>query len=120
VGVVAQLRGSDDAAPITALVRGGGDALEFVREALDVLGELDPHLLVRVALDALVCAHVDDRGATRRSAASASSVRSWAWKSWERGNLCFGMRSTVILPWRVLVSITVTPPVPTARWSMFA
>jgi hypothetical protein len=67
VGVVAELRANSHAASITALMRDGDEALESVREALEVLGELDPQLLVRVALDALVCAHVDDRGAARRS-----------------------------------------------------
>jgi hypothetical protein len=61
VGVVAELRDNVDAASITALVRDGGEALGYVREALEVLGELDPQLLVRVAIDALVSAHVDAR-----------------------------------------------------------
>jgi hypothetical protein len=65
VGVVAELRADVDASSVTALVREGGEALECVREALEVLGELDPQLLVGVALDALVCAHVDDLGAAR-------------------------------------------------------
>jgi hypothetical protein len=63
VGVVAELRANFHPASITASVRDGGEALECVREALEVLGELDPQLLVRVALDALVCAYADDRGA---------------------------------------------------------
>jgi hypothetical protein len=67
VGVAAELRANVDAASITALVRGGSEALECVREALEVLGELDPQLLVGVALHALVCAHVDDPGAARQS-----------------------------------------------------
>ncbi len=67
VGVVAELRANVDAASITALVRDGGEARECVREALELLGELDPQLLVRVALDALVCAHGDGRGAARQS-----------------------------------------------------
>ncbi len=54
VGVVAQLRDHAEAAPLAALVRDGGEARERVREALEVLGELDPQLLVRVALEALV------------------------------------------------------------------
>ena len=53
----AALRADVDAASITALVRDKDEGLEYVREALEVLGELDPQLLVRVALDALVCAH---------------------------------------------------------------
>jgi hypothetical protein len=57
VGIVADLRANVDAASITALVRDEGEGLEYVREALEVLGELDPQLLVRVALDALVCVH---------------------------------------------------------------
>jgi hypothetical protein len=63
VGVVAELRANDETAPLAALVRDGGEALEHAREALEVLGELDPRLLVQVALDALVRAHVDDPGA---------------------------------------------------------
>jgi hypothetical protein len=63
MGVVAQLRASDAAASVAALVRDGGEALERVREALEVLGEFDPQLLVQVALDALACAHVDVPGA---------------------------------------------------------
>ncbi len=65
VGVVAQLRANSRAAALTTLVRGGDKTLECVREALEVLGELDPQLLVQVALDALVSVHVDDRGAAR-------------------------------------------------------
>jgi|GEM_PF-6697214 len=71
VGVVTQLRANVDPASITAMVRDGGGALECVREALEVLGELDPELLVRVALDALVCAHVDDRAAARGGSGSS-------------------------------------------------
>jgi hypothetical protein len=58
VNVVAQLRVDGETAPLTAWVRAGGEALECVREALEVLGELDPQLLVQVALDALVSAPV--------------------------------------------------------------
>jgi hypothetical protein len=66
VGIVAQLR-NGDAAPLRAWAREGGEALERVREALKVLGELDPPLLVALALDGLVCAHVDDHSAVRQS-----------------------------------------------------
>jgi hypothetical protein len=66
-GVVAELRDNVDAGSITALVRHGGEALGYVREALEVLGELDPQLLVRVALDALVSAHLDPRGVVDQS-----------------------------------------------------
>jgi hypothetical protein len=53
VGIVAQLA-AGDAAPVRAWAREGGAALERVREALHVLGELDRQLLVNVALDGLL------------------------------------------------------------------
>jgi hypothetical protein len=67
VGIVAQLRADGDAAPLRAWAREGGEALERVREALKVLGEFDPQSLVALALDGLVCAHIDDRSAVRQS-----------------------------------------------------
>jgi uncharacterized protein YbcI len=67
VDVVAQLLANGESAPLTALLHGGHDGLERVRGALDVLGELDRQLLVQVALDALICAHLDGRGAAERS-----------------------------------------------------
>ena len=67
VDVVAQLRANGESAPLTAFVQGGHEGLEHVREALEVLGELDPQLLVQVALDALICVHLDGRGAAQHS-----------------------------------------------------
>jgi hypothetical protein len=61
VGIVAQLQTTGDAAPLRDWAREGGEALERVREALRVLGELDPQLLVAVALDGLLRVDGDDR-----------------------------------------------------------
>jgi hypothetical protein len=60
VGIVTQLA-AGDAAPVRAWAREGGEALERVREALHVLGELDRQLLVNVALDGLLGADASVR-----------------------------------------------------------
>jgi hypothetical protein len=67
VGVVAQLHDDGESAPLTALVHGGQEGLTHAREALEVLGELDPQLLVQVALDALICVHLGGRAAAQPS-----------------------------------------------------
>jgi hypothetical protein len=67
VGIVAQLRANGDAAPLRAWAREGGEALERVRDALKVLSEFDPQFLVALAVDGLVCAHIDDRSAVRQN-----------------------------------------------------
>ncbi len=74
LGVVAQLSGNGKAAALAAWTREGGDALEYAREALEILGEFDRQLLVQVALDALICVHADARGAGGIPAASASAT----------------------------------------------
>jgi beta-phosphoglucomutase-like phosphatase (HAD superfamily) len=60
VAIVAQLT-AGDAAPVRAWAREGGAALERVREALHVLGELDRQLLVNLALDGLLGADASGR-----------------------------------------------------------
>jgi hypothetical protein len=67
VGIVAQLRASGEVALLRTWAREGGEALDRVREALSVLGELDPRLLVEVALDGLIRAQFEDRSAVPRS-----------------------------------------------------
>jgi len=67
VDLVAQLHDDGESAPLTALVHRGQEGLAHAREALEVLGELDPQLLVQVALDALICVHLEGRGAAQPS-----------------------------------------------------
>jgi hypothetical protein len=67
VDVVAQLRANGESAPLTALVHSGHEGLERVREALGVLGELDPQHLVQVALNALIRVHHDAPGTAPQS-----------------------------------------------------
>jgi hypothetical protein len=67
VAIIARLRADGDAASLRAWAREGGEALERVREALEVLGELDPPLLIALALDGLVCAQTDDGSDMRQS-----------------------------------------------------
>jgi diguanylate cyclase (GGDEF)-like protein len=69
VDLVAQLQTSVDPAAIARMVREGGEALACLREAVEVLGELDPQLLVGLALDALI-AQGEDRGPPHRRRAS--------------------------------------------------
>ncbi len=64
--------------PLIARLRGGEAGPEDARDALLVLGELDPQLLVQVALDALIAAYLDDPGAAyqpNREAGRASNAR---------------------------------------------
>jgi hypothetical protein len=62
--LVRRLRADGDTAPLIALLHSGREGPGRVRDALTVLAELDPELIVEVALDALLLAHVDDRRPT--------------------------------------------------------
>jgi hypothetical protein len=67
--LVAQLRADGDTTPLVALLKAGREGPERARDALTILAELDPELIVQVVLDALIQAHVDDHVAapqTRR------------------------------------------------------
>lgn len=59
LALVTGLRAYGDVAALVALVQGGDGGPERARDALTVLAELDPELIVQVALDALIHAHID-------------------------------------------------------------
>ncbi|HEX7297646.1 MAG TPA: hypothetical protein VF257_01485 [Solirubrobacteraceae bacterium] len=58
--LVTQLRADGDTASLIASLREDHDGPERVRDVLALLAELDPELIVQVALDALIQAHADD------------------------------------------------------------
>jgi hypothetical protein len=74
VGVLAQMRATGNSAPLRDWAREGGEALERVREALRVLGELDLQLLVAVALDGLLGVDVAGSPSAAASARGGRAV----------------------------------------------
>ncbi|HEX7298530.1 MAG TPA: hypothetical protein VF257_05960 [Solirubrobacteraceae bacterium] len=58
LSLVARLRADADISALLALLRTDEDGPERVRDALAVLAELDPELIVQVALDALIAGHL--------------------------------------------------------------
>ncbi len=60
VQLVRHVRDNGDTRPLVALLKGEDGGPERARTALHLLGELDPELLVQVALDALIDANFDD------------------------------------------------------------
>jgi hypothetical protein len=56
-----------DTGPLVTSLRDGHDGPERVRDALTFLAELDPDLIVQVALDALIEARVNDPPAARQT-----------------------------------------------------
>ena len=60
MALVARLHADGDTASLIALLHDGHEGPERVRDALILLAELDPELMVQVALDALIQAHLDD------------------------------------------------------------
>jgi hypothetical protein len=56
-----------DTGPLITSLRDGRDGPERVRNALTFIAELDPDLIVQVALAALIQAHGDDPAAARRT-----------------------------------------------------
>ena len=58
-----RVRADGDTAPLIACLRGGRDGAERVRDVLMILAELDPELIVQVAVDALLRAYADDHDA---------------------------------------------------------
>jgi hypothetical protein len=67
LSLVRELRADADTTPLIALLQSGRDGPERVRDALIVLAELDPELIVQIALDALLGAHVDDDRTTHQT-----------------------------------------------------
>lgn len=62
-----QLVADGDTGPLITSLREGRDGPERVRSALVFLGELDPDLIVQVALDALIQAHVSKPSTARQT-----------------------------------------------------
>jgi hypothetical protein len=56
-----------DAGPLITSLADGHDGPERVRDALTLLAELDPDLIVQVALDALIQAHLHDPATARQT-----------------------------------------------------
>jgi hypothetical protein len=70
LSLVRRLRADGDTAPIIASLRDGDRGPERVRDALTVLAELDLDLIVQVALDSLIEAHLNDPPALDKRAGS--------------------------------------------------
>ncbi|HEX6745095.1 MAG TPA: hypothetical protein VF087_12805 [Solirubrobacteraceae bacterium] len=60
IALLAGLRADGDAAALIALLQDGREGPARVRDALIVLADLDPELIVQLALDALIEAYVGD------------------------------------------------------------
>jgi hypothetical protein len=60
--LAAQLRDSGNLHPLIARLRTGDVGPERARDALRILAELDPDLLVQITLDGLIDAYLDDPG----------------------------------------------------------
>ena len=67
VDLVGQLRDTGDTRPLIALLKGHDGGPERARDALSLLGELDPQLLVQVTLDTLIREHFDDPAAAAQT-----------------------------------------------------
>jgi hypothetical protein len=65
--LVAALAKTGNLHPLIALLRDGHVGPERARDALRLLGELDPDLLVQVALDTLISDYLDDPGLALQS-----------------------------------------------------
>jgi hypothetical protein len=61
VFLLAKLRADGNNASLIALLQRGREGRARLRDALTILGELDPDLIVRVAVDALIQAHAAAR-----------------------------------------------------------
>lgn len=62
VELASQLRGSGNLHPLIARLRDGEIGPERARDALRVLADLDPDLLVQITLDSLISEYLDDPG----------------------------------------------------------
>jgi hypothetical protein len=62
-----KLIGDADTGPLIAALRDGRDGPECVRDALTFLADFDPELIVQVALDALIQAHLNDPAGARQA-----------------------------------------------------
>jgi hypothetical protein len=62
-----RVRKDGDTAPLVAVLRGADGGPERARDALALLAELDPSLLVQVALDALIEEYFDDPAAAEQT-----------------------------------------------------
>ena len=67
LSLVRRLLADGDTAPLIALLQDGRAGPERVRDALIIIADLDPELIVQVALDALLRAHVDDHRADHQT-----------------------------------------------------
>jgi hypothetical protein len=67
LALVRQLRADGDTAALITSLRDGHQGHERVRDALTLLAELDADLVVQVALDALIQAHINDPAAAPRA-----------------------------------------------------
>lgn len=67
LSLVRRLRADADIEPLVASLRDGHQGPERVRDALILLAELDPNLIVQVALDALIQAHLNDPSGARQT-----------------------------------------------------
>jgi hypothetical protein len=67
LALVSRLRVDGDTAPLIALLTDGPEGPERVRDALTILAEIDPELIVQVVLDALLRAHLDDDGGAQQT-----------------------------------------------------
>ena len=62
VELASQLRASGNLHPLIARLREGEIGPEHARDALRLLVELDPDLLVQITLDGLISAYLEDPG----------------------------------------------------------
>jgi hypothetical protein len=60
--LVSQLVASGNLHPLIARLRDGEIGPESARDALQILAELDPALLVQITLDSLITTYLDDPG----------------------------------------------------------
>jgi hypothetical protein len=67
LSLVRQQRAEVDTAALITSLQDGRQGPERVRDALTLLAELDPDLIVQIALDALIQAHINDAAAASRA-----------------------------------------------------
>ena len=67
LSLVRQQRAEVDTAALITSLQDGRRGPERVRDALTLLAELDPDLIVQIALDALIQAHINDAAAASRA-----------------------------------------------------
>ena len=65
--LVKALRATGSLHPLVAVLRGGDGGPDRARDALLLLVELDPELLVQAALDTMIEEHVEDPGRAQQT-----------------------------------------------------